>query len=108
MESYVVCFVTVDTRESAEIIAVSLVQEKIAACVNIISQVRSIYSWKNKICDEKEFLLIIKTKYSLFETLKTRVKQAHPYEIPEIICFNILDGLPEYLNWINDSTQNMS
>jgi periplasmic divalent cation tolerance protein len=85
-----------------------LVQEKIAACVNIISQVRSIYSWKNKICDENEFLLIIKTKYSLFETLKTRVKQAHPYEIPEIICINILDGLPEYLNWINDSTQNIS
>ncbi len=108
MESYVVCFVTVDTRENAEIIAVSLVQEKIAACVNIISQVRSIYSWKNKICDENEFLLIIKTKYSLFETLKTRVKQAHPYEIPEIICINILDGLPEYLNWINDSTQNIS
>jgi periplasmic divalent cation tolerance protein len=105
MESYVVCFVMVDTYENAVNIASSLVQEKIAACVNVTDSVRSFYWWEGKICDEKEVLLTIKTRLSFFERLKKRVKELHSYKVPEIICINITDGLPEYLSWIHDSTQ---
>ena len=105
MESYVICFITVNTSENAVKIATNLVQEKFAACVNFFSPLRSIYWWQGEICDETEFLLIAKTRASLFEKLKQRVIELHPYEIPEIICVNISDGLDEYLSWINDSTK---
>jgi periplasmic divalent cation tolerance protein len=75
------------------------------ACVNILNKYRSIYWWKGKIFDEKETLLIAKTRSSLFKKLQERVKQIHPYEVPEIIGVKISDGLPEYLEWINDSTE---
>ncbi len=104
MEPYVVCFVTVDTSENAVKIASSLVQEKIAACVNITDSIRSFYWWEGKICDEKEALLIIKTRSSFFDKIQKRVKELHPYKVPEIICLEITDGLPEYLSWIHDST----
>ncbi|MGC8603068.1 MAG: divalent-cation tolerance protein CutA [Desulfomonilaceae bacterium] len=105
MESYVVCFITTDCSENAVNIASILVQEKIAACVNIINGLRSIYWWKGKVCDEKETLMIVKTRASLFEKLKIRVKELHPYELPEIISIDISNGLPEYLSWINESTK---
>jgi periplasmic divalent cation tolerance protein len=105
MESYIVCLVTLDTYENAVKIASILVEEKIVACANIVSPIRSIYRWQGKICDENEILMIIKTTHSLFEKLKNRVKELHPYEVPEIICVKISDGLDEYLRWINDSTE---
>ncbi|MDA8406086.1 MAG: divalent-cation tolerance protein CutA [Deltaproteobacteria bacterium] len=105
MESYVICFVSVDTPENAVNIASVLVREKIVACVNILNGYRSIYWWQGKMCDEKETLLIAKTRSSLFKRLEERVKEIHPYEVPEIICVKISDGLHEYLEWINDSTE---
>ena len=105
MESYVICFISVDTAENAVNIASILVREKIVACANIINQYRSIFWWQGNICDEKETLLIAKTRSSLFNKLKERVKEIHPYEVPEIICIKISDGLPEYLDWINESTE---
>jgi len=105
MESYVICFITVDTSENAVNIASILVQEKFVACVNILSQVRSIYWWQGKICNENEVLLIAKTRSSLFNKLKLKVKELHPYEVPEIISIEISDGLPEYLGWIHESTE---
>jgi periplasmic divalent cation tolerance protein len=105
MERYVICFVTVDTPENAVKIASSLLEEKIVACVNIIDSIRSLYWWEGKIFDEKEVLLIIKTRMILFESLKKRVKELHSYEIPEIVCLEIKNALPEYLQWIHDSTK---
>ncbi|MCX5872422.1 MAG: divalent-cation tolerance protein CutA [Deltaproteobacteria bacterium] len=105
MESYIICLVTLDTYENAVKIASILVEEKIAACANIVSPIRSIYRWQGKICDENEILMMMKTRHSLFERLKNRVKELHPYDVPEIISVKISEGLSEYLRWINDSTE---
>ncbi len=83
-------------------IAEALVKKNVAACVNIIP-VRSIYKWKDKVEDDKESLLIIKTKDTKIDQLKKSIKELHSYEVPECIILSIEDGLPEYLNWIDDT-----
>ncbi len=102
--SFIVILCTAPTKALAHKIAKQLVQEKLAACVNISSPIRSIYFWKRKICEEKEFLLFIKSKKSLFSRLKKRVLQSHPYEIPEIIALPILAGNEDYLSWLATQT----
>jgi periplasmic divalent cation tolerance protein len=104
MGPYIVCLVTIDDPAKAANIARILVEKHLAACVNIIPEIQSIYSWKGQICDEKERLMIIKTRRTLFSELQAAIKELHPYEVPEIIAVDIEDGLPEYLQWINDST----
>ncbi len=104
MGSYIVCLVTIDDPVKAAKIARILVEKKLAACVNIIPEIQSIYSWNGQICDEKERLMIVKTRRALFNELQAEVKGLHPYQVPEIIAIDIEQGLPEYLQWINDST----
>jgi len=99
---YKVVFVTISEKDSGRIAKV-LVERKLAACINILS-VQSIYRWNGKIEDEREHLLIIKTSESKIEQLKETIKEIHPYEVPECIVLPIEDGLPAYLNWINEST----
>ncbi|MGO9414968.1 MAG: divalent-cation tolerance protein CutA, partial [Syntrophobacteraceae bacterium] len=77
---------------------------RFAACANIVPGIRSIYRWKGKICDEQEFLIIIKTRTSLFEAVQKRVKELHSYEVPEIISFPVARGLPQYLEWVQAET----
>jgi periplasmic divalent cation tolerance protein len=104
MGRYIVCFVTIDDLQKGAQIARHLVENKLAACVNIIPEIRSIYSWRGQVCDETEILLIVKTRSELFPTLVSAIKSLHPYEVPEIISLDIDQGLPEYLKWIDDST----
>lgn len=104
MGRYIVCLVTIDDLEKAAYIAQTLVEKKLAACVNIIPQIRSIYSWKGKVCDEIERLMVIKTRQDLFAALQASVRELHPYELPEIIALDIQEGLPDYLQWIDEST----
>ncbi|MEM3421827.1 MAG: divalent-cation tolerance protein CutA [Candidatus Hadarchaeum sp.] len=103
MSRYAVCLVTIDDLEKGAEIARILVEKRLAACVNIIPQIRSIYSWKGQIYDESERLMIIKTRSDLFKDLKDQIKKMHPYEVPEIICLEIQQGLPDYLKWIDES-----
>ncbi|MCX5862597.1 MAG: divalent-cation tolerance protein CutA [Desulfomonile sp.] len=103
MDSYVLCLVTIDNMENASRIAHFLVEKKLAACVNIVPEIRSIYYWANEIHDESEKLLIIKTRRDRLPEMQKSVRQLHPYQVPEIICFQIDHGLPEYLSWIDDS-----
>jgi periplasmic divalent cation tolerance protein len=105
MSPHILCLVTIDDRSKAAEIAGSLVREKLVACVNILPEMRSIYSWKNEICDEPECLMIMKTKRGLFPRLQEAVKELHPYEVPEIISISIDQGLPDYLNWIDERTR---
>lgn len=105
MSEHVICFVTSNNLEQATDIARVLVQKRLAACVNLIDPIRSIYSWKDQIYDEKEILMIIKTRRALFEKLTSEIKILHSYEVPEIISTPIEDGLPDYLNWIDQNTQ---
>ncbi len=98
---YNIVFITTPEKDGTKIAEI-LVKQKLAACVNIIP-VRSIYSWKGKIENDKENLLIVKTKDFLIEKLKKTITEIHSYEVPECIVLSIEDGLPDYLKWIDDT-----
>ncbi len=101
---FVVILVTTNSQEEAERIARALVDSRLAACVNIISGLRSIYRWKGKTWDEEELLLLIKTRIALFERVEGVVKEIHSYEEPEIVAIPIIRGSETYLNWLRNST----
>ncbi|MEW6113764.1 MAG: divalent-cation tolerance protein CutA [Thermodesulfobacteriota bacterium] len=105
MGSYIVCLVTIDDPAKAAEIARFLVEEKLVACVNIVPEIRSIYFWDGRVCDETERLMVMKTRTDLFPRVQDAVKKLHPYQLPEIIALPIVQGLPAYLAWIDDYTQ---
>lgn len=98
----IVIFCTVPNRETALKISQPIIEEKLAACVNIVPSLISIYKWKGKIAQDSEELLIIKTTQQKFNVLETRIKQLHPYEVPEIIALPIVIGSDKYLNWVEE------
>lgn len=81
------------------------VEEKLAACVNIVPGVRSIYRWEGAICDDAEVLMIVKTRASRLEQLKTRLAQVHPYDTPEMLVLDVVDGAEKYLKWLADAVR---
>jgi periplasmic divalent cation tolerance protein len=93
-------FTTTSSIDEAKTIAHNLVESKLAACVNIIPGVVSVYEWQDKINEEEECILFIKTQENLFERLKERILNIHSYELPEIIMLPIKDGHKQYLDWI--------
>jgi periplasmic divalent cation tolerance protein len=105
MQEFSIIFVTAPSEPEGVTIGKALVEEGLAACVNIIPQIRSIYRWKGKIWDEAETLLIIKSREALFDMIRSRVKELHSYEIPEIIELRIERGDSAYLNWIEEVTK---
>ena len=96
-------YVTAATLKEAKGIARAIVEEKLAACVNIFP-ITSLYRWKGNIEEEEEYALSIKTKSALVDKVATRVRQMHSYENPCIISFAIESGSPTYLNWIHEET----
>ena len=105
MSQAIIVFVTCSSEEEALKIAHSLVEERLAACVNLISPVRSIYRWKGKIWDEREWLLMIKTRKERFEGLEKNVRSLHSYSVPEIIALPVVEGSSSYLKWLGEMTQ---
>jgi len=99
----IVIFVTASGKEEAEKIAKALVEEKLAACVNIINAVESLFWWENKVDRVSEALLIIKSSDEKFAEISQTVKSLHSYEVPEIIALPITNGYKPYLDWINES-----
>lgn len=99
----IACFITAPNFVKSRQIGKTLVQERLAACVNIIRGVRSIFFWKGKVENTGECLLMIKTRKSHFARLAKRVRSLHPYSVPEIIALPITAGHRPYLNWIKDS-----
>ena len=91
---------TFPDAETARRIAQQLVTEKLAACANIIPAVESIYRWQDKIENAHETLVFFKTTADRYDAFQDKLKSLHPYEVPEIICLRIADGLPEYLRWV--------
>lgn len=104
MTEYIIVFITSPNEKESAGIAHTLVGERLAACVNIIQPVRSIYRWQGRIEDEQEVLMIVKTKKTLFEPLQARVKELHSYSVPEIISFPLTEGNEAYLNWLGQET----
>jgi len=98
-------FISIDSHAGALKISKHLVEKKLAACVQILGPMTSIYRWKNNIEEEQEFLCLIKTKRDLFDKLKKEIKSLHPYEIPEIIALEYSEVDDRYHSWLIDSLQ---
>jgi periplasmic divalent cation tolerance protein len=96
---------TAANTEEARLIADALVERRLAACVNMLGPMQSIYRWKDEVEESQEILLLIKTTAELFPRLRDELKQLHSYEVPECISIDIEDGLPAYLEWIAESVK---
>ncbi len=94
---------TTSSQEEARRIAHALVERRLAACVNVVSRIDSIYRWKEKVEETQEFLLLIKTTESAVDQLREAIQELHSYEVPECIVLPIESGSEKYLNWIDES-----
>lgn len=97
-------FITASNENEAAVIAHALVEARLAGCVNILRNIRSIYSWQGKIEDEAEVLMIAKTQKNLFERLTEKVKGLHSYSVPEIVAVPLICGSEDYLKWLKEVT----
>ena len=104
MNEYIIVLTTCNSSATASSIAETLVSNKLAACVNIVNSIESVYQWQGKIEHDKEILLIIKTRQSLFSQVEQAIQKRHNYELPEIIAVPIVSGEQNYLNWIQSTT----
>ena len=102
MTEFIVVYVTVGSADEADRLAHALVEERLAACVNRIREVQSIYRWQGQVERSEEELLIIKTKRESFDRLKKRVQELHSYSVPEVIALPILEGNESYLKWLDE------
>lgn len=101
MTDYIMVLVTTEHLNEAEVIGKRLVEEKLAACVNVLDGVNSLFFWKDKFNQSSESLMLIKTKAVLFEKLQERIEELHNYDVPEIIALPIIAGNDMYLSWLN-------
>lgn len=100
MTDKIVVLSTCGSVEEGERLAQTLVDKRLAACVNIIPGMRSVYRWKDAIENEAEVLLVIKTSRPLFEDLRAEIERVHSYEVPEVIAMPVVDGSEAYLEWM--------
>jgi periplasmic divalent cation tolerance protein len=99
----VVALSTVGTAEDAERIARALVERRLAACVNVVPGVVSVYRWKGAVCRDEERLLVIKTRTGRLEALRRALVEIHPYEVPELVALPVEAGHAPYLDWLDES-----
>ena len=102
MTDKIVVFSTCGTEAEAEKVARALVEARLAACVNIVPGARSIYRWEGVIESTAECLLVIKSSRGLFAQLRAALEKAHSYEVPELLAVPVVEGAPNYLNWLED------
>jgi periplasmic divalent cation tolerance protein len=103
-EAFVI-FCTCGSSEEAERLASTLVRERLAACVNIVAGIRSIYRWENKVEDSAEVLLVIKSTGDRLGAIQSRLEALHSYETPELIALPVVAGSERYLSWLKQQTQ---
>ena len=102
---YVVVLTTLPPEADGVAFGRTLVEEKLAACVNLLAAMESVYRWKGAVAQETERQVVIKTSRERVSALRDRVRQIHPYELPEFIVLPIAEGDETYLHWIGDSTR---
>jgi periplasmic divalent cation tolerance protein len=103
MTDKIVILVTGGSVRECKKIARRLLELRLIACANVIPTVHSIYRWQGKVADEKECLMILKSAREHFPALRAEVERMHSYSVPEVIALPIIDGAPNYLNWIADA-----
>jgi periplasmic divalent cation tolerance protein len=99
-----VVFCTCPTREVALAIANAVVEARLAACVNVVPGVTSVYRWQDQVQQDEEVLLVIKTPAGRYAELEAALRERHPYELPEVIAVPVAMGSPAYLQWLTDVT----
>ena|SRR5438552_7245968 len=107
-EDFIVVLVTMPEADTAARVGRMVVEEKLAACVNVIPGLRSIYEYGGKLCDDAEVLCLFKTRGALYPALRDRIATLHPYEVPEIIALPLAAGNAPYLAWLAAGTQRPS
>jgi periplasmic divalent cation tolerance protein len=100
----VLVYLTAASRDHAVLIGRTLVQERLAACVNVLGPIASIYRWEGEVCEEEEVAFIAKTRAELVSVLSERVHDLHDYETPCVVALAISDGNPEFLAWIGEQS----
>jgi periplasmic divalent cation tolerance protein len=104
-ESYVMVIIATSTKEEAEKIGKTLVEEKLAASANIIPAIKSFFFWKEELHNISESIILLNTRSDLFAKIQARVRELHSYELPEVIALPILDSSSDFLAWIKKNTQ---
>jgi periplasmic divalent cation tolerance protein len=102
MSGYAVVLTTAGTEAEASRLARALVDRKLAACVNVVPGVRSIYRWRGDVQDDQEWLLIVKSRRDRFEAVREAIRALHSYEQPEVVMIDVADGDGGYLRWIDE------
>ncbi|MGQ0751315.1 MAG: divalent-cation tolerance protein CutA [Betaproteobacteria bacterium] len=99
-----IVFTNLPDRGSALELARALVDKRLAACVNVLGEISSVYRWKGEIANETEVAVLIKTRAAAYGALEAGIKALHPYEVPEIVAVPVASGLPAYLDWVAAET----
>jgi len=105
MKKFILVLTTVPEEKKGLEIARTLVEERLAACVTISSACQSLYWWEDRTAQDREYFLHIKTRATLYPRLEKRIKELHPYQVPEILALPILKGSADYLSWIDEETR---
>ena len=103
MTDKIVVLVTGSNARECARIARNLLERRLIACANLVPQIRSLYTWEGKVADEKECLMVLKSSREMFPSLEAEIEKLHSYSVPEIIALPIIEGFPNYLNWIAES-----
>lgn len=103
-DAVLLCLCTCPDRDTARTLARALVEARLAACVNLLPEVESVYRWQGAVETAQEVQLLIKTTTARLEALAARVRTLHPYAVPELIAFEAVGGLPDYLRWASAQT----
>lgn len=101
MKEHIQLFTTTNKKDDAVKIARDLVEQRLAACAQVVGPIQSIYRWKGKIEEEEEWLCILKSRYDCYEKMEKRLKDIHPYEEPEILALSVIKGSRTYLAWLD-------
>ncbi len=105
MAGELIVLITVSSSDEAEKVGTSLVEEHLAACVNIMPGIRSIFFWEGKVQVEQELILLCKSTQQLLDKLISRVKELHSYTVPEILALPVVGGSADYLSWLREMTK---